>query len=66
MRIGLSAPAAAAETSFKISKQDALYTLRDEHASLVCAQCLYYIVPGDCMIVQGPVSPNGWCSYYYD
>jgi hypothetical protein len=58
--------AARADQSFKMSKLDAGYTLRDKRASQICDQCLYFMVPDECMIVEGKVSPFGWCLYYYD
>ena len=65
-RFGLSAGSARAQASFKMSKLTAGYTLRDKSASEICGHCLYFIVPGECMIVEGKVSPYGWCTYYYD
>jgi hypothetical protein len=29
-----------------------------------CADCLYFQAPGSCAVVEGPISPNGWCSLY--
>jgi hypothetical protein len=64
--LGLGAGSARAQGSFKMSKLTAGYTVRDEQASEICGHCLYFIVPGECMIVEGKVSPCGWCTYYYD
>ena len=57
---------ARGEESFKMTKKQAGYVLRAQHASQTCAQCLYFISPKDCVLVQGPISPNGWCTYYGD
>ena len=65
-KFGLRADQARAQQSFKVSKKQAGYVLRDKHATQTCAQCLYFISPNDCVVVQGPVSPNGWCTYYGD
>jgi hypothetical protein len=32
----------------------------------VCMQCHYYIDPVECMVVEGYVSPLGWCDFYVD
>jgi hypothetical protein len=63
---GLSGGLARAQQSFKMSKVTAGYTLRDKQASQICGQCLYFTVPDECMIVEGKISPFGWCTYYYD
>jgi hypothetical protein len=63
--LGLGARSARAR-SFKMSKETAGYTVRDEGADQICGHCLYFIVPQECMIVEGKVSPYGWCTYYYD
>lgn len=49
-----------------MNKKQAGYIVRDKPAAQICAQCLYFISPNDCVIVQGPVSPLGWCTYYGD
>lgn len=64
--VGLGAGSARGQASFKMSKVTAGYTLREETASEICGHCLYFIVPEECMIVEGKVSPYGWCTYYYD
>ena len=64
--LGLSGGAARAAQSFKMSKLTAGYTERDKDATQICASCLYFAVPDECMIVEGKVSPYGWCTYYYD
>lgn len=30
----------------------------------MCSACLYFQAPGSCAVVDGPISPNGWCSLY--
>ena len=62
----LDAGAARAKTSFKATKKQAGYIVRDKLATQMCAQCLYFIAPNDCVVVQGPISPLGWCNYYGD
>jgi hypothetical protein len=50
----------------KMTKKEAGYIARDKPASQMCAQCLYFIDPNDCVMVEGPISPLGWCKYYGD
>jgi hypothetical protein len=64
--LGVAAGPARARQSFKMSKLTAGYTEREKDATQICASCLYFAVPDECMIVEGKVSPYGWCLYYYD
>jgi hypothetical protein len=50
----------------KMTRKEAGYIGRDKPATQMCAQCLYFIDPNDCVIVEGPISPLGWCNYYGD
>ena len=63
---GLKGGPARAQQSFKMNKKQAGYVTRAKGTTQICAQCLYFVAPNDCVIVQGPVSPNGWCTYYSD
>ena len=29
-----------------------------------CGTCAQFLAPADCKIVQGPITPDGWCSVY--
>ncbi len=29
-----------------------------------CANCEHFEPPASCGLVQGPISPNGWCQFY--
>ena len=29
-----------------------------------CADCLYFQAPGSCAVVDGAISPNGWCTLF--
>jgi hypothetical protein len=62
---GLSLEAATAN-SFKATKKQAGYINRNKPATQMCVRCGFYIEPYDCVIVEGPVSPWGWCNYYED
>ena len=30
----------------------------------LCAGCPYFILPGSCVVVEGEVSPTGWCPMF--
>src|SRR5215469_8077517 len=51
---------------YKMTKKQSGYIVKDKPATQMCAQCFYFISPNDCVIVQGPISPLGWCIYYGD
>lgn len=50
----------------KASKKVAGYIEKEDDSAQNCAQCHFYLNPFDCMIVEGPVSPWGYCNYYAD
>ncbi len=50
----------------KASKKVAGYIDKDHASTQDCAQCHFYIAPFDCMLVEGPVSPWGYCNYFAD
>jgi hypothetical protein len=59
-------PRAARAQSTKATKKQAGYIERDKPATQMCAQCGFFVAPTDCVVVEGPVSPWGWCDYYED
>lgn len=34
------------------------------NANQKCSNCANFIAPGSCKVVEGKVSPNGWCIVY--
>jgi len=50
----------------KASKKVAGYLEKSDDSTQNCSQCHFYINPFNCMIVEGPVSPWGYCNYYAD
>jgi hypothetical protein len=47
----------------KIKKTDALYQYQPKGQQR-CAICLQFLPPNRCRIVQGAISPMGWCQYF--
>jgi anaerobic selenocysteine-containing dehydrogenase len=29
-----------------------------------CDTCLHWVPPAECKVVEGPISPKGWCAAY--
>jgi hypothetical protein len=62
----LVAPIAALAQSGKARKQDMKYQDRPKDGQ-DCDDCIHFIPgkkpkgPGECKIVEGPISPTGWC-----
>ena len=54
---------AGAEDSTKVSQSAAHFqpTPRDGQS---CAQCYSFVAPRTCKLVDGEVSPNGWCGLW--
>ena len=50
----------------KATQQQAGYIVRNEPQAHMCAQCVYFIGPSDCKVVEGPIRPLGTCDYYED
>jgi hypothetical protein len=47
----------------KLSRAEAAY--QDQPKSgLTCAACTFFRPPRSCQIVQGAISPNGWCKFF--
>jgi hypothetical protein len=50
----------------KASKKVAGYIDKPEASAQNCSLCHFYLAPFDCIIVEGPVSPWGYCNYFAD
>lgn len=58
-----TAPAAESAPSAKLSKAIAQYQTEpkgEQH----CAICAHFIAPNACRVVEGDISPNGWCTLW--
>ena len=47
----------------KMSQTDAEYQDRPKNG-LTCAACTLFRKPRSCEIVEGDISPNGWCRFF--
>jgi hypothetical protein len=47
----------------KMSKQAAQYQDAPQGVAM-CATCSLFVEPHSCKVVEGDVSPNGWCKAY--
>ena len=47
----------------KFSKKVSGYQDRDTGGPESCGMCHYFLDPDQCVIVEGPISPRGWCNY---
>jgi hypothetical protein len=55
-------PAFAADGE-KMTKAQAAYQ-DSPNGIAVCATCTLFVAPHSCKVVDGDVSPNGWCKAY--
>ena len=51
---------------FKGTKEQAGYIQKTEPSPQDCSTCHSFLDPDDCILVEGPVSPLGWCNWYSD
>jgi hypothetical protein len=52
-----------AQATQKMSKQDAQY--QDSPKDIrMCATCTLFELPTSCKVVEGDISPSGWCKAY--
>jgi hypothetical protein len=59
--LGLSTSSALAQN--KMSQADANYQDQPKEG-LSCAACSLFRAPRSCEVVQGEISPNGWCRFF--
>jgi hypothetical protein len=54
---------APSQAQQKMSQSDAEYQ-ETPKSGLTCAACSLFRPPRSCEIVQGDISPNGWCRFF--
>ena len=47
----------------KATKQQANYR-GSPHGGQQCSKCRHFIQPGSCNLVDGTISPHGWCKFF--
>lgn len=60
LSFGLNRPA---EAQSKTDKKTAKYQ-DHPNSGKSCAQCNFFRPPKSCQLVDGDISPNGWCSFW--
>ena len=55
-------PRSFAQTE-KLSKKQAEYQDSPKEIQM-CATCTLFVAPRSCKVVEGDISPNGWCKAY--
>jgi hypothetical protein len=63
MAAGLLAKRAAAQSDDKMTKVRAEYQ-GTPNGIYSCATCTLFVAPNACKVVEGEVSPDGWCRAY--
>jgi hypothetical protein len=61
--LGAVLPARAEETSAKVSQLAAAYQSTPK-GMFSCAVCTFFIRPRSCKVVNGEISPTGWCKLF--
>ena len=62
--IAASARAFAADAgSGKVSQQASAYQTSPKNGQR-CTDCALYIAPASCKLVEGAISPAGWCKFF--
>jgi hypothetical protein len=59
----LALPFGLARSAEKMSKEGAQYQDTPQGIAM-CATCSLFVEPRSCKVVEGDVSPNGWCKAY--
>jgi hypothetical protein len=59
--LDLAIPPASAQ--HKVPQAEAEYQDRPKYG-LTCAACSLFRKPRSCEIVEGDISPNGWCKFF--
>lgn len=50
--------------AMKVTQEKAHYTAQASNPNERCAACQHFIQGGACAIVEGTISPDGWCEYF--
>lgn len=50
----------------KATKPESGYFERDGPGAQTCTTCHLFFDSGECLVVEGPISPWGYCNFYED
>lgn len=53
----------SAAADSKLPKAEANYQDQPKNSQR-CSACTHFIPPGQCRLVEGSISPNGWCRFF--
>lgn len=59
-------PVSAGAQWRKATKPEAGYFERDGPGAQTCTTCHLFFDSGECLVVEGPISPWGYCNFYED
>jgi hypothetical protein len=59
----LGAAAGPAAAQLKVSRQSVAYQDQPDGGKR-CSLCAHFVAPSSCQIVQGPISPQGYCRLF--
>ena len=62
LELGAVLPARAEEAPAKVSQLAAAY--QGTQGLFSCAVCTFFIRPRSCKVVNGDISPTGWCKLF--
>jgi hypothetical protein len=54
---------ASAQTSPKVSRAEAAYQDKP-NGGMTCEACTFFRKPKSCQVVDGDISPDGWCKLF--
>ena len=52
-----------AQAQDKVAKEPVQYQNTPKN-NQKCSSCLHFVAPNACKLVQGEISPEGWCALY--
>jgi High potential iron-sulfur protein len=61
--IALVSGSQSASAQQKVSKDQAKYQ-DSPNEGKKCSECTFFIKPGSCKVVDGAISPDGWCQLW--
>lgn len=53
----------AADAPPKLAKSVVMYQDSPKNGQK-CSECVHFVAPSSCKIVEGTISPNGWCGAF--